>query len=117
MIVNSGKNLVRNWLAGDSVNPADYMAIGTGSTSPQPSDTALQNEVLRKDASESKGGTGEVTYTITVGSSEANGNDLQEVGLFNASSGGTMLNRITFTKISKTSDIEVKFEIKITVTT
>lgn len=110
MIVNAGLNQTRNWMAGDSINHPDYIAVGTGTTAPQPTDTALQNEIVRNDATEIKGAAGIVTYQITIGTTQGNGNTITESGVFDQASGGTMTLRSVFSGIDKTSDIEVKIE-------
>ncbi|MDH7477092.1 MAG: hypothetical protein QHH17_01775 [Candidatus Bathyarchaeota archaeon] len=74
----------------------DYCAIGTDGTIPSASQTALGNEVMRVQATYSKdANTGEcsVDATFNITSTYA----LQECGLFNASSGGTMYCRDTYT--------------------
>ena len=112
MITNSGLNLTRDLLNGDTVNTPSHIAIGTGTTSPKATDTALETEVLRKAISaKSKPATGQVLFEITVGTTEANGYNLTEVGLFNSSSGGTMVSRVVHPAINKTSDFSLKYQI------
>jgi len=92
------------------------MAIGTGIASPQVTDTTLQTELLRKIfSSKTKGTIGKITYEMTLTTAEGNGNNLSEVGVLNASSGGDLLNRLTFKPIAKTSDFELKIEIDLEV--
>jgi len=112
MITNSGLNLTRDLLNGDAVNAPSHIAIGTGTTSPLATDTALEAEVLRKAISaKSKPSTGQVLFEIEVGTTEANGYDLTEVGLFNDSTAGTMVSRVVHPAISKTSDFSLKYQI------
>lgn len=115
MIMNDGLDLVRDFLHGDSVNAPSHMAVGVGTATEKATDTTLGSEVLRKTFSgTTKGTVGKETYEMTILTTEANGNDLSEVGIFNAASAGDMLNRIVFTPISKTSAFELKIEIEIT---
>ncbi|RLG74735.1 MAG: hypothetical protein DRO12_06505 [Thermoprotei archaeon] len=85
--------------------PFEYVAIGTGTTSESATDTALENEIARKKASVSQ-----TTTTITNDTalleatfSKADGlsgsKTISEAGVFNASSGGTLLARKTFTGV------------------
>ena len=114
MITNAGLNLLRNWMYGDSVNPLSHIGIGTGTSTPQVTETDLVTSILRKAfTSQVKGSDGIATYEMTLLTSEGNGNTLAEVGIFNAVSSGDMLNRITHIGIDKTSDIELKYEIEI----
>ncbi|MEM2849046.1 MAG: hypothetical protein QXI36_02080, partial [Candidatus Bathyarchaeia archaeon] len=76
----------------------DYIAIGTGTTTPSETDTALVNEVDRKgmDTGYPSVSGSTVTFQSTWTTSEPSGQPyaITELGLFTASSGGTMLNRI-----------------------
>lgn len=99
-------------LAGHMASLIADVAVGTGTTEATATDTSLESELLRKAASTSDGATGEKTYIMRLLSSEANGSDISEVGVFD--SDGTMYGRITFDGISKTSDFEIQFEITLT---
>ena len=115
MITNAGLNLIRNWMYGDSVNALSHIGVGTGITTPQATDTALEASVIRKAFStQTKGSDGIATYEMQLLTSEGNGNTLTEVGIFNSASVGDMLNRITHTGVPKTSATELKYEIEIT---
>ena len=117
MIVNDGLDLIRDWIGNFSVDQPSHMAIGTDNTAASATDTSLGSEVLRKAlATSQQGNTGVVTVKMAVLSTEANGQSLKEVGVFNASSGGTMLNRIVHTQIDKTSSFEQRYQIEFTVT-
>ena len=103
LIVNSGIALIASRLAGNSDGPAGYIAIGTGTNDPSAGDTALQNEYARKAADVS------ITTTNITGDTvkfyaEFSASDglsgtvtLAEAGIFNASSGGKMLARKSYT--------------------
>lgn len=85
------------------------MAVGTGSNDPTKTDSSLENEVIRKSVSGADNGTGEVVYTIRLSSTEANGNDLTELGTFE--SDGDLHSRLTHSEIPKTSDFEVEYRL------
>jgi hypothetical protein len=90
-------------------------AIGTDNTPASSSDTALYNEVFRDSIDDfDSSATGTAVVELRVLTNEANGNTIQEVGWFNASSGGTMWARNVINAINKTSDIQLFLSIQIT---
>ena len=83
-------------------------AVGTASPTPTAADTSLGSEVFRDSIDECDTSVSNaITTSLRIGTTEANGNALTENGWFNASSGGTMWTRNTFTAINKTSDVQV----------
>lgn len=104
MIVDSGFDFICDVIA----NPSQpigmaYIAVGTDNTAPAATQTALLAEVDRNPATYSHtAGTKSFTLTATFNPGEATAG-LQEAGIFNASSGGIMLNRVTFPIINKDS--------------
>jgi hypothetical protein len=99
LVVDAGLNALCGQAFDGSANrPAvfNYVAIGTDGTAPSATQTALGNEVMRVQGTYSKdANTGEcsIDATFNITSTYA----LQECGLFNASSGGTMYCRDTYT--------------------
>jgi hypothetical protein len=99
LIVDAGLNaLCGQSFDGSGSRPAvfNYVAIGTDGTAPSSSQTALGAEVMRVQGTYSKdANVGECSMdaTFNIISSYA----LQECGLFNASSNGTMYCRDTYT--------------------
>lgn len=92
-------------------------AIGTGTTTPTASDTALVTEVFRDAIDETDtSGTGTVVASLRVLTTEANGNAIAEFGLFDAASSGNMSMRNTMTVINKTSDIQLFMDGQVTIT-
>lgn len=80
-----------------------HMAVGASSTAPDLTDTTLGSQLGRVAlATVTPSGT-TVTYTATFPSGTATG-AITEAGIFNASSGGTMLCRTTFLAINKGAD-------------
>lgn len=106
LIVTVGKAHVIDQLVNASQASMSHMAVGTGATAPVVGDTALGVELTRKVFDSKTQGTApndnQITYTTTYGSGEAVG-ALTEAGIFNASSGGIMLNRVTFDVKNKQS--------------
>ena len=119
VFTNVGKNKIRDWFAGDSPTVPLGMGIGTGTTAPLVTDTALETETSR-EAFEGgyplKPANYEVVFQREIDTSEENGNTLTEIGLFdNATSGGNMFCRQVFDGIAKTSDFSLKMNIKLVV--
>lgn len=98
--VNSGFSAVCDMMGQGGVEPFKYCAIGTATNAPDASDTSLGGEIARV-----QGGYTKVSNTVwqneaTFGAGTGTG-AITESGLFNGSSGGTMLCRQTFAVINK----------------
>ena len=106
LVVTAGKAQLA-LLAGDaSATPFTYLAVGTSSTAVAAGQTALQAEITDTGLARAAGtvsritttvtnDTYKVTYTWTASGSKT----VEEVGVFNAASSGTMLSRaLTGTK-------------------
>ncbi|MDI6720386.1 MAG: hypothetical protein QMD46_12320 [Methanomicrobiales archaeon] len=102
--VNQGLNLYRDRIR-DAIAK---VVIGTGTTPESVADTALQNQVAEKDATTFDAGTGEFVARGRLLTTENNGQVLTEVGL---KSGSTVTERRTHAALTKTSLIEVEYEI------
>ena len=76
------------------------MAIGTGTTAADATQTTLITETARAALSSTTVATNTVTYVATFGAGSGTG-AVTEAGIFNAASAGTMLNRTTFAAINK----------------
>lgn len=81
--------------------PLKYIAFGSGTTAPKISDTKLVSEKIRKqcDYNHLVGNT-YLALGVTLGAGEATGT-LTEAGLFNASSGGVLFDRVVFPEMNK----------------
>lgn len=85
---------------------ASHLAVGTGTTMPSSGDTALTTEVYRTSITDSSV-TGTDLFTSTfLDTSEANGNDLEEIGLAESGTDGAadILNHSLVATISKSAD-------------
>ena len=109
MIVNDGLNLMRDLVHGTGTSPT-HMAVGSDSTVTTITDTTLGGELSREAFSASSTSDKKITYEMFLSNAEANGGSLCEVGVFNASSNGTMLGRNIFNVIGKTNKIDVQME-------
>jgi hypothetical protein len=76
------------------------MAIGTGTTAADATQTTLVTETARSALTSTTVSTNTVTYVATFGAGSGTG-AVTEAGIFNAASAGTMLNRTTFAAINK----------------
>jgi hypothetical protein len=104
LVVTSGKNHIAAKIAATTNSPASmtHMAIGTGTSPPGASDTTLGTQTGRVSLSGSVVSTNTITYTATFPAGTGDG-AITEAGVFNASSGGTMLCRTTFPVVNKAS--------------
>lgn len=119
MIVNSGFDLLISSLiktGSDRPNSLSHVAIGTGSTASSSSMTALVAETNRGVGTWSWSAGSKVFRISTTYAKGSVTGLINEGGVFNASSGGTMFDRVVFTSpIQGTSDMtytqEFEFEV------
>lgn len=110
IVTTAGKTFIAASLAKTTSNsPAamTHMAVGTSSTTPAVGDTTLGAEVAgsRTALTSTTPSTNTCVYVCTFGAGVGTGS-LVEAGIFNNSSGGTLLCRTTFGTITKgASDI------------
>jgi hypothetical protein len=102
LVVTTGRNHVASRLVGTAQAVMSHMAVGSSGTAPALGDTALGGELGRVALSNWSSSGNVATATASFGAGVATGT-LQEVGLFNASSAGTMLCRSTYSSIVKGS--------------
>lgn len=95
---------------------ASHLAVGDdGASGTSTGDSSLNNEVGRFSVTDSIDQGKDLLLSTFLDSSEANGNTLDEVGVFTASSGGTLFNHSTISSVSKdntktlTIDVTLKF--------
>ena len=98
-LTTAGATLIAQMVRGASVTPLNaanaFIALGTGSTAFNVSDTALVTPATPRkgmDAGYPSGAAAVLTYQATFGTTEGNG-VIAEWGLCNAVSGGTLLGR------------------------
>lgn len=117
LVVTTGKNFIASSMIKTTTNsPAamTHMGIGTGATSPSAADSALGTQTGRVSLSGNTVSTNTITYTASFPAGTGDG-AITEAGIFNASSGGTMLCRTTFAEINKGADdaLAVSWEVTI----
>lgn len=94
-----------------------YLSVGTGTTTPDVTDTTLETEVYREAVFLKDTTSNTITSALFLDVTEAVGSTITEIGAFNSSSGGTMVSRNLTTSNEKTSSKEFYFDIKYTVNT
>lgn len=107
LVVTDGKNLIASLLAQDGSSFPSHKAVGSSDVSPSAGHSALQGTELGRVALNSTTtlNGNEVVYNATFPDGTATGT-IEEMGIFNASSAGTMLCRVltgTFDKGSNDS--------------
>jgi len=107
-VVTSGRAWVLQRIrSGGDTNTIGFCAVGTSTTAPTTGDTALGSESTRKaigtfDTTNVTSNPPSWVAQTSFATNEAN-TTLGETGLFNSSSGGTMLAHATFATINKTT--------------
>jgi len=99
LIVNTGLTLIASRLNSNTNNIISHLAIGNDNTTPSKTQTTLISEQFRKAITSTTYSGWVVTFITNIDYNEANF-VWKELGLFNASSSGIMLNRVVvnFTK-------------------
>jgi hypothetical protein len=103
LVVTSGKNYIASRIKDTTFSAMTYMAIGTSSTAASATDAGLVAESGRQSLSATTVSTNTITYTATfpAGTGTSTSPGIQEAGILNASSGGTMLCRTVFPSVAK----------------
>jgi hypothetical protein len=115
LVVTAGKELVAKILNAEGDAVPNFCAVGSGTTAPADTDTALEAEIGRLEVTQRSRTGNQIVYSIFFSAADCNG-DWNEAGLFNAETGGTMLCRALFpSTISKDSTKTVTVDWTITV--
>lgn len=104
LIVTTGKNgIAAQLLPTPDIGKPSYMGIGSSSTAPAAGDTALGSELTtsgtRAAITTTRSGN-VVSFVASFGAGVGTGT-VREAGIFNASTGGSMYSRVTFSDINK----------------
>lgn len=121
-ITTVGHNLIRDALQNANTSFIKYVALGSGTTTPQITDTQLANEIFRKLAtSYTNGGTGEILINLYVSPNDLVNQNIEEVGFFGGATAtskgnsGVLLARGLFTHNPKTNLESIQFQLDFTV--
>jgi hypothetical protein len=101
LIVNTGRALIIDRLQAASPAVPDYLAIGTGGTAPAAANTTLETEIgtrVQGALSQPDAYTDRCIGTFAAGNGTG---ALLEAGRLNASSGGTLVTRLTYSVVNK----------------
>lgn len=120
LITNAGKDIIfdRAFRATPTKTTISQFKVGTGTTAPTLADTDLETPVNIDGDNFKNFVSGypvldttnrQITVRAFLNSTEANGNDLTEFGLFNTDGTPVCFSRNTFTSISKSTSIEISF--------
>jgi hypothetical protein len=115
LIVDTGLNFICDRMKDDET-AMTHMALGSGSTAAAAGDTSLGSQLGSREALDSSTVTSnQIVYVASFEAGDATG-AVTEAGIFNASSGGTMLCRTVFSVVNKAADDTLTVNWTITLT-
>lgn len=100
LVVTTGREFIASRMVSGSAAVMSHMAIGANDTAPAVGNTTLGSEAARVALSSAAASGAVASYSATFPSGSGTG-AITEAGIFNAGSGGTMLNRVTFPVVNK----------------
>jgi hypothetical protein len=103
LVVQSGLNFIASRMIGTTPAVMTHMEIGTGQATPALGNTTLGAPTQRVVLTSSTVTASAVTFTAIFPTNQTLAN-ITEAGIFNASSGGTMLCRSVFNSVAKDVD-------------
>jgi hypothetical protein len=117
LIVDTGLNFICDRMDSNSTEAVmSHMALGSGSTAADAADTTLGSQLgSREDLDSSTVTSNQIVYVASFEAGDATG-AVTEAGIFNASTGGTMLCRTVFSVVNKASDDTLTVNWTITLT-
>ena len=109
-LVDTGLEYIAKLINGVSVAPFKYIALGSGTTTEATTDTALATEIAanglaRAEATCGYESLGKATWTKEF-TATADGQQINEVGIFDAASGGHCLMRHKYSSTKALDDTE-----------
>lgn len=129
IMVDAGAEKIANYIAGVSVSDSfDYMAIGNGSDTVKKSDKTLTNEITRELITSNSGKieiiddviddgihTVQFTHIFPADPLDSDRATISEFGIFDASTGGNMLNHIVSTSLkdNQANDLECIYRLNV----
>ena len=104
LVVSAGLNFICDRMEGTSEAVMSHMGLGSGTTAAAAGDTDLGSILGSREALDSTTvSSNTITYVSSFEAGDATG-AVTEAGIFNASTGGTMLCRVVFAAINKAAD-------------
>lgn len=114
LVVTTGKQYIASRMTGTSSAIMSHMAIGAGTSTPVAGNTTLGSELGRVALISFSTTGNSVTATAAFPAGTGTG-ALTEAGIFNASTGGTLLSRTTFPVVNKETGDAIAISWTITV--
>ena len=115
LLVNTGKAIVTNYLAGGAATQPKYVGWGTGAGTTAATDTTLFTEIGSRTtgtATQQTTSTTNDTYQV-IGTLTASGSvTITNAGLFDASTSGNLFVKGDFSTINLTSGDSIQFTVK-----
>lgn len=102
LVVLAGRVWIASRMEGASSAVMSHLAVGSSSTTPAAGDTSLGSEVARVALMSAVASSNTITYIAQFPAGTGTG-ALEEAGIFNDGTTGTMLARVTFPVINKGS--------------
>ena len=116
LVVSAGLEFICSRMAGTSAGVMSHMALGSGTTAAAAGQTDLVSILGSREALDSSTASAStITYVSSFEAGEGTG-AVTEAGIFNASSGSTMLCRTVFAVVNKQSDDTMSVTWTITLT-
>lgn len=107
--VDTGLDQIRDYLFGNTPVAITHGAVGTSNAAATGADVMLGAEVFRDVIAAKVKGNQSLTVQFVLGSTHANGQTLQEAGLFNHPSAGVMYARVVTAPVNKTDLLSVLY--------
>ncbi len=110
-LLTVGLDWVRDRINNGAQDSMGFMARGSDGTAELAADTGLNTETERDAISSTVASSAQIIYQYLEVQTANNGQAFKEAGLVNLSSGGTFLNRWTYTVINKTSLKQILYSV------
>ena len=116
LVVNTGLTFICARMAAASAGVMSHMAVGSGTTAAAAGQTDLVSILGSREALDSTSASSNtITFICSFEAGEGTG-AITESGIFNGSSGSTMLARVTFPAVNKQADDTMSITHTITLT-
>ena len=89
-----------------------YVDFGTGTTTPLPTDTVMETSVVRNARQDISTLSNSVIISGFLGTGQANGSAITEIGAFDAAAAGNMQDHALMTAVTKTAGKELWVDIR-----
>ena len=114
LVVDTGLDYIASRMKDATATAMSHMGLGTGTTAAAAGDTDLQTLVGSREALDSTTVTDNtINYVCNFEANDVTG-AITECGVFNASTGGTMLCRVVFSAVNLTSTDSISVDWTIT---